>query len=157
MGVVEPLSSRQLLSKFDCGEEQMNRWLRESALEADKRNTARTFVLSEKNRVLGYYALSAGSVIAATLPAELGAMPKYPIPVFLLARLAVDVSVQGRGYGRALVRDAVIRSLAANREIAGVCLMVEALNPRVKKFYSNLGFLDSPISARQMFFQLAIG
>ena len=157
MGKVEPISSHHLLDSFDCGDERMNRWLRESALEADRRNTARTFVLAEDKRVLGYYALTAGSVTASNLPSKLGSMPRHPIPVFLLARSAVDLSVQGAGYGRALVRDAVIRSLAANREIAGVCLMVEALNPRVKKFYSTLGFLESPISPRQMFFQLTIG
>lgn len=156
MGKVEPLSSHHLIDGFDCGEERMNLWLSKSALEADRRNTARTFVLSENKRVLGYYSLTAGSVTASTLPSELGAIPKHPIPVFLLARLAVDFSVQGAGHGKALVRDAVIRSLAANRDIAGVCLMVEALNPRVKKFYSNLGFLESPISPRQMFFQLTI-
>lgn len=154
MGKVEPLSSQHLLDNFDCGEERMNRWLIESALEADRKNTARTFVLSENKRVIGFYSLTAGSVTASSLPSEIGSMPRHPIPVFLLARLAVDLSVQGAGYGRALVRDAVIRSLAANREIAGVCLMVEALNRKVKKFYSNLGFLESPIFPRQMFFQL---
>lgn len=154
MGVIEPIRSHHLIDAFDCGEEQMNRWLQDSALDADKRNTARTFVLCEGRKVIAYYALSAGSVISSRLPSEFGDMPKHPIPVFLLARLAVDVSVQGRGYGRALVKDAVVRSLAANREVAGVALMVETLNEKVKTFYGSLGFLESTLSARRMFFQL---
>lgn len=156
MGKVEPLSSHHLQDEFDRGEKLMNQWLRENALDADRRNTARTYVVCEGRRVLAYYAISAGSVRASKLPGDFGDMPKHPIPVFLLARLAVDKSLQGRGYGRALVRDAIVRSLAANREVAGVCLMVEVLNQRVKDFYRSLGFLGSPLSTNQMFFQLFV-
>lgn len=156
MGEVEPLSPNHLLDQFDCGEERMNKWLRESALEAERKNTARTFVVCQGRRVIAYYAIAAGSVRAPKLPVEFGEMPKHPIPIFLLARLAVDRSLQGMGFGRALVRDAVIRSLAANREVAGVCLMVEVLSQNVRDFYQGLGFLDSPLSSNQMFLLLSL-
>ena len=154
MGKVEPLSSHHLLDGFDCGEELMNQWLKIKAFEADRRNTARTYVVCEGRRVIAYYAITAGSFRAKKLPGELGEMPRHPIPVFLLARLAVDVSFQTKGYGKARVRDAVIRSLAANREVAGVCLMVEVLSPKVRDFYKKLGFLDTATNSNQMFFQL---
>jgi GNAT superfamily N-acetyltransferase len=154
MGVVESLSPNHELAGFDCGEELMNIWLKDKALEADRRNTARTFVLVEDNTVLAYYALTAGSVRSSGIPAELGDMPQHPIPVFLLARLVVEKSLQGQGIGKALVKDAVMRSIVANRHVAGVCLMIEALNDRVRRFYLDLGFLPSPRRENRLFFQL---
>jgi predicted N-acetyltransferase YhbS len=154
MGVVESLSPNHELAGFDCGEELMNIWLKDKALEADRKNTARTFVFIENNTVLAYYALSAGSVRSSRVPTQLGELPRHPIPIFLLARLGVDKSVQGRGIGKALVKDAVMRSIVANRQVAGVCLMVECLSDTVKQFYLNLGFLSSPKSESKLFFQL---
>jgi len=156
MGVVESLSVNHELAGFDCGEELMNSWLRDKALEADRKNTARTFVLVENNKVLAYYALSAGTVRSSGVPSQLGELPRHPIPVFLLARLAVDRSLQARGIGKALVKDAVKRCLVANRQVAGVCLMVEALNDRVRDFYLKLGFLPSLKRQSRLFFQLEV-
>ena len=156
MGVVEPIASHHELAGFDCGEEFMNSWLRDKALEADRKNTARTFVFAEDRRVLAYYALSAGNIRSSRIPPELGEMPPHPIPIFLLARLAVDKTIQGKGIGKALVKDAVKRSLVANRQVAGVCLMVEALNDLAKDFYLSLGFLVSPHKKSLLFFQLVI-
>ena len=99
------------LDRLDSGAPELDDWLRRFARVADASGTARTYVRTEGKRVVGYYALTPGAVDRSELPARHAkGMPAHPIGVILLARLALDRSWQGQGYGRALVADAAIRT-----------------------------------------------
>jgi len=110
--------------------------------------SARTYVVAEgqtQQRVVGYHALTAGSVEhrdAISRAAQ--GMPRHPIPVVVLARLAVDRSVQGRGLGAFLLRDAMVRTLAAAEQLGIRALLVHALNDAAARFYTRHGLLPAP-------------
>ena len=143
----EPLAAGPSLAGFDCGVAFLNRWLIEHALQAAAGGSARTFVMRdrEQHRVIGYYALSAASIThaAATARAVKG-MPRHPIPAVLLARLGVDASVQSRGVGAWLLRDAMLRMLAAAQELGIRVLLVHAIDEHARGFYEHHGFQRSP-------------
>lgn len=124
----------------------MNVWLARYARQAAG-GSARTYVVvdSEQARVVGYHALTAGELkhVDAT-PRVVKGMPRYPIPVVLLARLAVDQTVTGRGIGAWLLRDALIRTLAAAETIGVRALLVHAIDDQAKAFYLHHGLQPSP-------------
>lgn len=143
----EPLGPHHVLDGFDCGRASLNLWLMRYARHADVARSARTYVVidSEQGRVVGYHSLAAAGVEreAATARAIKG-MPRYPIPAVLLARLAVDVSVAGRGLGAWLLRDAVTRTLAASETIGVRALLVHAIDREAQRFYVRAGLEPSP-------------
>jgi len=95
--------------------------------------------------IVGFHALTVASVEHARAPARIAkGMPRYPIPVVLLARLAVDRSVQGRGIGAFLLRDAMVRAAAAADELGIRALLVHAMNASTRDFYAHFGFQPSP-------------
>ena len=102
-GAIEKLRREHLLDRFDCGKEDLNRFLKRQAWNSQQAHSAQTYVLVKDLRVLGYYSLAAGSVTheEATERVKKG-LARHPIPVILLARLAVDASVHGKGLGSAL-------------------------------------------------------
>jgi len=109
---VEPLNPSHDLDGFDCGVESLGRWLKSHAAQAAAAGSARTFVVHDEDqqRVVGYHAIAAASVTRAeATPRAAKGMPRHPIPAALLARLAVDRTVQGRGLGAWLLRDAMLR------------------------------------------------
>jgi GNAT superfamily N-acetyltransferase len=144
----ERLSSDHSLSGFDCDEGSLNVWLERYARVASGAGSANTYVVTDAEqaeRVVGYHALTVASIEHedATARAAKG-MPKHQIPAVLLARLAVDKSVQGKGVGAFLLRDAMTRALAVSEE-AGVRLMLaHALNAKARRFYEHFGFGRSP-------------
>jgi GNAT superfamily N-acetyltransferase len=146
-GDPEALGSDHNLEGFDCGEASLNVWLIRHARPAAAVGSARTYVVldSDQGRVVGYHALTAGGVEreAATARAIKG-MPQYPIPVVLLARLAVDVSVTGRGLGAWLLRDAMLRTLAASETIGVRAMLVHAADEEARAFYLRHGLEPSP-------------
>ncbi|WHZ19222.1 MAG: acetyltransferase [Rhodanobacteraceae bacterium] len=105
---------------------------------------SRTFVVCEGSRVVAYYALASSSVVVDAAPGRFRRNMPDPIPVVVLGRLAVDESWQGRGIGRALMRDAVHRVLAAADLIGVRGLLVHALSLEAKAFYEHIGFDASP-------------
>jgi GNAT superfamily N-acetyltransferase len=114
--------SADRVEDFDCGNDSLNIYLKRFALTNTAAGTARTFVttISEDRKVVGYYSLSAGSVEKALVAERVAkGVPSHPIPVVLLARLAVDRALQGAGIGKGLLRDALQRSLSA-AEIIGI-------------------------------------
>jgi GNAT superfamily N-acetyltransferase len=143
----EPLGSTHLLSGFDCGVDSLNAWLPKHARLAAASGSARTYVIedAEQGRVVGYHALCAASLSPreASLRARRG-MPRHSIPAVLLARLAVDQSVQGHGLGAFLLRDAMARTLAAAAELGIRVMLVHALNGSAQGFYVRHGFEPSP-------------
>lgn len=146
-GEPEALAPGHDVGGFDCGVESLNVWLTRHAAQAAAAGSARTFVVddAEQERVVGYHALTAASVAhdQATARAARG-MPRHPIPAALLARLAVDVSVQGRGIGAWLLRDAMLRTLSAAESVGIRVLLVHALDADARGFYERHGFEASP-------------
>ena len=146
-GDPEPLAAHHTLEGFDCGDLSMNRWLLDYARESAGAGSARTYVVDDavQQRVVGYHALAAAAISPAdaTSRARRG-QPRHPIPGILLARLAVDVSVQGRGVGAFLLRDAMTRALAASEQIGARVLLVHALHEQARAFYERWGFERSP-------------
>lgn len=142
----QPLTADHQLNTFNCGETSLDEWLKRRALLNQSNGASRTFVVVDESQlVMGYYALAAGAVHHqdATRPIRQN-MPD-PIPVMVLARLAVDIRTQGMQLGAGLLRDAVDRSLAVAKNTGVRALLVHALHERAKQFYLYFGFQASPV------------
>jgi GNAT superfamily N-acetyltransferase len=141
----ERITPEHDVADFDCGVLVLDAWLKEHALKNEESGASRTYVICSGRRVVGYYALAAGSILNARAPSAVRRNMPDPIPVILLGRLAVAKSCQGKGLGKALLRDAVLRTIHAS-EITGVrALLVHAISEEVKSFYQGLGFRESPV------------
>ncbi|MEW5773455.1 MAG: GNAT family N-acetyltransferase [Thermodesulfobacteriota bacterium] len=139
-----PLTPAHDLTAFACGEPILDSWLRRHALRNERAGASRTYVVAESGRVAGYYALAAGSIRQSATAGRIRRNMPNPVPAMVLGRLAVDLGFQGRGLGRALLRDAVLRTLQA-AHIAGIrALLVHALHERAARFYARAGFAPSP-------------
>jgi GNAT superfamily N-acetyltransferase len=142
-----PLDRKDTREGFRCGVASLDTWLVEHAPGADAAGSARTYVVldEEHDRVVGYYALTVASLEReeATGRASRG-MPPHPIPTMLLARLAVDDSVQGEGVGAMLLADAMQRTLLVAEETGIRLLLVHAVNEDARNFYLHYGFEASP-------------
>jgi GNAT superfamily N-acetyltransferase len=143
----EPLDPSHAIHDFDCGVESLNLWLKKHAVHAAAVGSARSFVVhdDEQDRVVGFHALAAASVThgEATARAAKG-MARHPIPAALLARLAVDRTVQGRGIGAWLLRDGMLRTLNAAESVGIRVLLVHAIDDQASAFYARHGFEPSP-------------
>ena len=141
---VEPLDpKRHKTDGFGCGKPNLDRWLLAYAGQSQRRDVARTFVVTDEgSRVVGYYTIVAAEVAhaAASASVRAGVSRHFPIPVCLIARLAVDTSWQGRGLGRDLLRDAIRRALAASEQIGIRAVVVDAIDREAAGFYARLGF-----------------
>lgn len=143
----EPLADHHSIGEFNCGEASLDEWLRKRARANQATGASRTYVLCEGERVLGYYALSSGAVRMPEAPGRFRRNMPDPIPVVVLGRLAVDRNLQGKGTGRALVRDALTRIYHASEIIGIRGILVHALTAQAKAFYEAVGFEPSPIDA----------
>jgi GNAT superfamily N-acetyltransferase len=141
-----PLAAAHVLDAFECGEASLDEWLKRRALANQSSGASRTFVVADETaKVMGYYALAAGSVSHELATSGVRRNMPDPVPVLVLGRLAVDGSAQGMRLGSALLQDAVNRA-AAVAENAGVrALLVHALHDRAKSFYEGYGFQPSPV------------
>ena len=155
LSVPQSLAATHLLDGFNCGEPSLDDWLRRRALTNHLNGASRTFVVVDSDQcVLGYYALAAGAVAHQDATSAVRRNMPDPVPVMVLARLAVDARVQGIKLGAALLQDAVtrVRSVAEN---AGVrALLVHALNERAKQFYEYYGFRASPVDSMTLMLPL---
>lgn len=141
----EPLSDDHLLEAFSCGQEPLDAWLKNRARRNERDGASRTYVVCEAKAVVGYYTLAVGVVIANEAPGKIRRNMPDPIPVMVLARLAIDQTWQGQGLGAALLRDAILRTLQA-ADIGGIrALLVHALDDQAARFYQHHGFMPSPI------------
>ena len=146
-GDPESLDSDHVLEGFECGRASLNVWLTRHARQAGAAGSARTYVIvdSEQSRVVGYHALTAAGIERGAASARaIKGMPQHPVPVVLLARLAVDLSVAGRGLGAWLLRDAMIRTLTASETIGVRAMLVHAIDEEARAFYLRHGFDPSP-------------
>jgi len=142
---IEKLRRSHLLDGFDCGKDDLNRFLKLQAWSSQQGQSAQTYVLTKDSVVLGFYSLAAGAVThdEATDRIRKG-QARHPIPVILLARLAVDLSVQGRGVGPALLKDALLRAALAADTIGARAVLVHAKGDNAKGFYAHFDFEPSP-------------
>lgn len=137
---------------FDCGAAPLNQFLQRYALANQANGSARTFVTVAQAQVYGYYSLAAASVEHAAVPARIGkGMARHPIPMLLLARLAVDMRAQGRGVGRSLLQSALLKYLQACEVIGCRALMVHAKDAAAVRFYQAYGFEPSPLDAAHLY------
>jgi GNAT superfamily N-acetyltransferase len=143
-------------SAFDCGIPALNEYLKQYALQNQKKHAARTYVATRGSRVVGYYSLAYGSIALEEASQSVKAgLAKHPIPVILLARLAVDLTERGQGLGAALLKDALLRTLQA-AEIAGLrAMIVHAKDDAARRFYEKFGFERSPIDAFHLFLKVS--
>ena len=141
----EKLNAAHDLSQFECGDAELDDWLRRRALQNEERGASRTYVVCAGRRVVAYYALAAGAVAHVLAPGRVRRNMPNPVPVMVIGRLAIDARFQGSGIGSALLRDAVLRTVQA-AEIAGIRgILVHALSERAKRFYIKSGFVPSPV------------
>jgi GNAT superfamily N-acetyltransferase len=151
-----PFGDLHATDPFDCGEEPLNVYLKRFAGQSEKRGGSRTFVIADRgNRVVGYYTLTVGGVEHVNAPAAVTkGMGKYPIPVIILARLAIDKSVQSQGLGRALLKDAIKRVVFNISPHVGVrAILIHAKNTKVCDWYKKQAssFIESPTDPLHLF------
>lgn len=152
---IEKLARGHVVERFDCGAEPLDTFLRRFALGNQSAGAAQTYVAVTGEEVVGYYSLSAASVEYAEAPERLRkGLARHPIPVILLARLAVDRTWQGRGLGAALLLDALRRTLAAADVVGLRAIMVHAKDEAARRFYEHFDFDPSPVDPLHLFLLL---
>jgi len=145
LGPPVPITADHDTSLFNCRHDSLNQWLRRRALTNASSGATRTYVVcAESHRVMGYYALAAGSLDVESAPARLRRNMPNPLPVVVLGRLAVDDTWSGRGIGGGLLKDAVLRSLQAAELIGACALLCHAIDADAKAFYARYGFVELP-------------
>ena len=149
------LAARDSTEVFDSGQPALNQFLQRFALTNQKANSAQTYVSCQSGAVVGYYSLAVGNVEPENAaPRVLKGMARHPIPVMILARLAVDLKHQGVGLGRALLRDALLRTAQA-ADIAGIrALLVHAKDDAARRWYLNWEFEPSETDPFHLFLLL---
>lgn len=151
-GPVRKLAGSDDIHVFDCGQPALNEFLRRFALVNQQANSAQTYVTCLSGSVVGFYSLAVGSVAPEKAsPRVSKGMPQHPLPVMILARLAVDLDHQGAGLGKALLRDALLRTAKA-AGIAGIrALLIHAKDEPARRWYLNWGFEPSPSDPLHLF------
>ena len=139
----EPISKRHDRQAFDCGEAALNDFLQRYARKSHELGGAKTFLAiddADKKTIHGFYSLSPASIEYARTPGIIRrGLARYDVPVFRLARLAVDIKMQGQGFGGQLLLAAGRRCLLASQEVGGVALLIDAKNDRAAKWYAEYG------------------
>jgi len=153
-GAYEPirkLAASDAVQSFDCGAVELNNFLHRFALVNQQANSAQTYVCSHAGSVVGFYSLTVGSVDPAAAARVIKGMPRHPVPVMILARLAVDLAHQRVGLGKALLKDALLRTAQA-ADIAGIrALLVHAKDESARNWYLNFDFEPSPTDLLHLF------
>jgi GNAT superfamily N-acetyltransferase len=149
---IEKLTPAHEVEGFHCGQEALNQFLIRHALASQRAGSAQTYVALAGKMVAGYYSLTVGEVAFADASERLAkGLPRHPVPVMLLARLAVATKWQGHGLGSGLLKDAMLRTLQA-ADIAGIrALAVHAKDADARAFYQHLGFAPSPTDPLHLF------
>lgn len=151
----EPLSTQHDTEAFHSGVESLNAWLKRRALKNQLTGASRTFVVCEGQRVMAYYALASSAIAVQEAAGRFRRNMPDPVPVVVLGRLAVNRSIQGKGVGRALVRDAGHRVMQAADAIGIRGLVVHALSTDARAFYTKVGFDPSPLDPSTLMITLA--
>ena len=150
----EPITVSHLTELFSCGIPVLDEWLNRRALKNEVSGASRTFVVCQEGRVIGYYALTTGSVRHRDAPGNIRRNMPDAIPVMVLGRLAVDQQWQHAGLGQGLLKDAVLRSLSVSQHAGVRALLVHALSEDAKIFYVQNSFLESPLDPMTLILSL---
>lgn len=146
-----PLAAHHRLESFDCGNPALNDWLQHHARQAQGSGSAKTFVACEGDRVAGYFSLTVGQVDTLDAPERFRkGMGQYPIPVVILARLAVDRDDQGQGIGAGLLKDAIRRTLLVAEQAGIRAMLTHPIDAEADRFYRRYGFEPSPLQGQQL-------
>ena len=146
----EHIETRHDSATFDCGEPELNDWLRLQALKNEASGASRTYVICAEGRVVGYYALATGAVARAAATGKVRRQMPDPVPVMIVGRLAVDARHQGHGLGYGLLRDALLRTLQVAEQAGIRAVLLHAITGEAKKFYQRAGFQESPLDPMTM-------
>ncbi|EDN67804.1 GCN5-related N-acetyltransferase [Beggiatoa sp. PS] len=140
------LTKKHTRTTFDCGESTLNDYLKKFALQNAKNNVSKTFVVVSPNtleNILGFYSLSAANIDVESLPLDIRKkLPRYPIPMARLTRLAVDKSMQGQKLGEFLLIDSLQRCVKLAKEMGIFGVLVDAKHEKAKHFYQKYGFRE---------------
>lgn len=146
-----PLQASHRLEGFDCGRPTLNDWLIRHARQAQASGSAKTFVVQDATGVAGYFSLTVGHIDAVEAPERIRkGMGRYPIPVVILARLAVAQRVQGCGLGVGMLQDAIRRTVLITEQAGIRALLTHPLDDAATAFYQRFGFQASPLRPDQL-------
>lgn len=146
-----PLDRKHHLIGFDCGKPSLNDWLTKIAIQAQGSGSAKTFVVMDGVELAGYFSLTVGQVDSTEASDRIRqGMGKHPIPVVILARLAVALSWQGKGIGKGMLQDAIRRTTLISEQAGIRALLSHPLDEAAKEFYLRFGFQESPIREGQL-------
>ena len=153
--VIEPLAPTHERAAFDCSEPSLNDFLKRFARQNDEKGLSRSYVavLPGEPKIYGYYSISSGAVRFETMPEKL---PRYPVPVIHLGRLAVDVSVKGQGLGKILLLDALKRAASVSKQLGFYAVEVYALNDAAQSFYLKYGFTSLLDDERHLYLTMKV-
>src|SRR5690554_448525 len=147
----EPLGPQHQLDNFDCGKPALSDWLVRHARQAQGSGSAKTFVVSDGHRVAGYFSLTVGQVDSLDAPDRVRkGMGQYPIPVVILARLAVSQQNQGQGIGIGLLQDAIRRTMLIAEQAGIRAMLKHPIDEEAARFYTHFGFIPSPLREQQL-------
>ncbi len=147
----DSLAARHRLESFDCGKPALNEWLLRHARQAQGSGSAKTFVVADDERVVGYFSLTVGQVDTLEAPERIRkGMGQYPIPVVILARLAVSTQDQGKGIGFGMLQDAIRRTLLIAEQAGIRAMLTHPIDEEASSFYTRFGFIASPLSEQQL-------
>lgn len=152
---VRKLVAMDLVDAFDCGHDALNQFLQRYALVNQRVNSAQTYVCCQNDVVVGFYSLTVGGIDLEVVPPRVTkGLARHPVPVMILARLAVDKEHQRKGLGQALLKDALLRTARA-ADIAGIrCLLIHAKNDAARCWYESWEFEPSPTDLYHLFLML---
>ena len=152
---VRKLAATDQADAFDCGQAALNQFLQRYALVNQKAGSAQTYVCCRDDVVVGFYSLVVGSVDPEAAPSRvMKGLARHPVPVMILARLAVDTQHQRKGLGQALLRDALLRTAQA-ADIAGIrCLLIHAKDDAARRWYESWEFEPSPSDPYHLFLMI---
>ncbi len=146
-----PLGAQHRLEGFDCGKPALTEWLLRHARQAQGSGSAKTFVVADDDRVAGYYSLTVGQIDTLEAPERIRkGMGQYPVPVVILARLAVSQQDQGRGIGFGLLQDAIRRTMLIADQAGIRAMLTHPIDEPAARFYTRFGFIESPLREQQL-------
>ena len=147
----EPLGLHHRLEGFDCGKPALNDWLLRQVRQAQGSGSAKTFVVADGDSVVGYFSLTVGQIDILEAPERIRkGMVQYPVPVVMLARLAVSQQDHGRGIGFGLLQDAIRRTMQIAEQAGIRAMLTHPIDDEAAKFYGKFGFIASPLRDQQL-------
>lgn len=145
------LNATHRIEDFDCGKLTLNEWLIRHARQAQASGSAKTFIVEDNAQVVGYFSLTVGQIETMDAPDRIRkGMGRHPIPVVILARLAVSIDSQGLGIGRGMLQDALRRTLVLAEQAGIRAMLTHPIDEEAAQFYQRFGFIASPWREQQL-------